>query len=129
MDFMLSYCTDFKITWGILIILISFPEFKKVLLRKWIYVPQKLRFPLAAFLIQSHFRPYILHLQFAIIAAACTLPLNLQAKHPMAQFCFPNTSHLFCQTCHQITTFIWCTYEMQALPEHHVFIIQVAFHV
>lgn len=38
------------------------------------YVPQKLCFPLAAFLIQNHFRHYILRLQFAVNAVSCTLP-------------------------------------------------------
>lgn len=53
-------------------ILILLPEFKKVLLCHMVFI-----FPLAAFLIQNHFRYYILHLQFAVNAASCTLPPNL----------------------------------------------------
>lgn len=94
------------------------------------YVTLKLWFPLAAVLIHNHFSHYILHLQFAIIAAFCTLPLSLQAKHPVAQFCSP-TYFTFVlpdmpSNCDIHLLHLW---DVQTLPEHHIFIIQVAFHV
>jgi hypothetical protein len=44
-----SYCTDFKITSGILMILMLFPEFKKVLLHNWFLCSTETVFPSSRF--------------------------------------------------------------------------------
>jgi hypothetical protein len=65
MDCMPSYCTDLKITWGILMILISFPEFKNVLLCNW----------------------FLCYTETVIPSSSCSHPQSLQSLHSTSSIC------------------------------------------